>query len=98
MRRRDEVRKNDDETKRVRIAAMIWVIAILPAILLAVYLAARGRQDLQPDQLIGLWVMSGVIGLVGVGATLQLNHHHFYHPALLAGLAPMALSALWIFG
>ena len=46
--------------------------------------------------MIGLWVMTGVIGLVTAAAVLVLHRRHWYAPWVLLGLLPMLVSAYWI--
>ncbi len=46
---------------------------------------------------IGLWVMTGVIGLVTAVAVLVINQRRPYSPWVALGLLPMAISAYWIF-
>jgi len=75
------------------IAAFIGSLAIV----LAAYLAASGVHDLPRDSVIGLWIMTGVIGLVTAAAVLVLHRRHWYSPFVLIGLLPMAGSAYWIF-
>jgi hypothetical protein len=52
--------------------------------------------DLPRDSVIGLWVMTGVIGLVTAAAVLVLHRRHWYAPWVLLGLLPMLVSAYWI--
>ena len=67
------------------------------SVVLAAYLAARRRrQDLPRDSVIGLWVMTGVIGLVTAAAVLVLHRRPWYAPWVLLGLLPMLVSAYWI--
>lgn len=42
---------------------------------------------------IGLWVLSGVTGILTMAAVLVINRRHPYSPMLLLGLLPLALSA-----
>ena len=67
------------------------------AVVLAAYLAASGVHELPRDSVVGLWVMTGVIGLVTAAAVLVLHRRRWYSPYLLLGLLPMAVSAYWIF-
>lgn len=66
------------------------------AVVLAAYLVFVGVHDLPRDSVIGLWVMTGVIGLVTAAAVLVLHRRRWYSPWLLLGLLPMAVSASWI--
>ncbi|HYI54679.1 MAG TPA: hypothetical protein VEX57_11980 [Microlunatus sp.] len=66
------------------------------SVVLAAYLAASGMHELPRDSVIGLWVMTGVIGLVTAAAVLVLHRRHWYAPWVLLGLLPMLISAYWI--
>jgi len=66
------------------------------AVVLAAYLAASGVHDLPRDSVLGLWVMTGVIGLVTAAAVLVLHRRRWYAPWVLLGLLPMLVSAYWI--
>jgi protein-tyrosine phosphatase len=67
------------------------------AAVLAAYLVAYGNQDLARGDVIGLWVMSGVVGLLTAAAILVVNRRRPYSPLVLLGLLPMAISGFWIF-
>jgi hypothetical protein len=86
-----------DLVQRVVISALVAVVMGLFSGVLALYLAARGAQDLARGDVIGLWLMTGVLGLLTAGAILLINRRRPYHPLLLVGLLPMAASAYWIF-
>jgi ABC-type Fe3+-siderophore transport system permease subunit len=64
---------------------------------LAAYLAVYGDRDLDRSSVIGLWIMSGVMGLLTAVAVLAINRRRPYSPWVLLGLLPMAISAFWIF-
>jgi hypothetical protein len=85
-----------DVVQRMVVSALIAVITMLPTGVLSFYLATRGQQDLHVDQLIGLWIMSGIMGLTSAAAILAVNHRHPYNPAVLLGLVPMAITAFWV--
>ena len=74
------------------IAAFIGSLAIV----LAAYLAVSGVHDLPRDSVIGLWIMTGVIGLVTAATVLVFHRRHLYSPFVLIGLLPMLGSAYWI--
>ena len=94
---------NEDEAKsldvvqRVVLSVLLgFVFGALSAVL-AAYLVVRGDQDLAPSDVIGLWVMSGVVGLVTAAAILVINRRKPYNPLVLLGLLPLAASWYWIF-
>ncbi len=76
------------------------VLAIVVGGGIAVILAAFSAMDaggLDRGSVIGLWVVSGIAGLlITPPAVLMINRRHPYSPLLLVGLLPMAVSALWV--
>ncbi len=66
------------------------------AVVLAAYLVVSGVHDLPRDSVIGLWVMTGVIGLVTAAAVLVLHRRPVHSPWLLLGLLPLVCSAYWV--
>ena len=91
----DDARSLDFVQRLIASSAVGLFIGSL-AVVLAVYLAAGGTQDLPRDSVIGLWVMTGVIGLVAAAAVLVLHRRRWYAPWVLLGLLPMLVSAYWI--
>jgi hypothetical protein len=99
--RRDSARKEQEErsldlVQRVIISALVGVVFGTFAAVLAAYLAIRGDRDLPPFSVTGLWIMSGVLGLVTAAAILLINRKRPYSPWVLLGLLPMVISAPWI--
>ncbi|HEY9292169.1 MAG TPA: hypothetical protein VIP98_12880 [Microlunatus sp.] len=91
-------RRSLDITQRVLASLLIIIVMGAISATLAGYLVLRGDQDLSGrSDVIGLWVMTGVIGLMSAIAVLAVNRRPFYHPLVLLGLVPMAASAYWIF-
>jgi hypothetical protein len=84
-----------DLVQRMIISALIIVVFGLFAGALAAYLAfypeGSGRGNT-----IGLWVMTGVLGLATAAAVLFVNRRRPYSPWVILGLLPMALSAFWV--
>jgi len=70
-------------------SAEIDVLALENQVCFALAVASR--------RVIGLWVMTGVLGVITSGAILLINRRKTYHPAVLLGLLPMAAAAHWIF-
>jgi hypothetical protein len=85
-----------DFVQRVIASSAVGLFMGSLAVVLAAYLAAGGVHDLPRDSVIGLWVMTGVIGLVTAAAVLVLHRRHWYAPWVLLGLLPMLVSAYWI--
>lgn len=85
-----------DLVQRLVMSTIIWVVFGFLAVALAAYLAVRGEADLGRARAVGLWAMTGVIGLVAALATLVINRRRPWHPLVLLGLLPLAISAYWI--
>lgn len=66
------------------------------SVVLAAYLAWQGAADLPRDSVLGLWVMTGVVGVVTAAAVVSFHHRRWYSPWVLLGLLPMVISAYWI--
>ena len=96
--RREHEERSLDLVQRVIISALLAVVFGTFAAVLAAYLAIRGDQDLPHFRVVGLWIMSGVLGLVTVAAVLLINRRRPYSPWVLLGLLPMAIAAPWILG
>ncbi|WP_344803087.1 hypothetical protein [Microlunatus ginsengisoli] len=95
--RNPEESKSLDLVQRVIISVFVGVVVGLFAGVLAVYIATGGQTDLARSDVVGLWIMTGVLGLITSGAILMVNRRRPYHPAVLLGLLPMAAAAYWIF-
>jgi cation transporter-like permease len=87
-----------DLVQRMIISVLIAVVFGTFAGVLAAYLAIRGDQDLPHFSVVGLWIMSGVLGLVTAAAILLINRRRPYSLWVLLGLLPMVISAPWILG
>ena len=96
MRRQREARSLD-MVQRAIISALIGVVFGLLTVVLDIYLVLAGVKDLARSDIIGLWVMSGVLGLITAAAILVVNRRRPYSPWILLGLLPMAASWYWIF-
>ena len=83
--------------QRAIISALIGVVFGLLTVVLDIYLVLAGVRDLARSDIIGLWVMSGVLGLITAAAILVVNRRRLYSPWILLGLLPMAASWYWIF-
>ena len=86
-----------DFVQRMIISALIIVVFGLFAAALAAYLAFYPVGLGSEGDRIGLWVMTGVIGLASAAAVLVTNRRRPHSPWVLLGLLPMAASAYWIF-
>ena len=87
-----------DLVQRVIVSVLVAVVFGTFAAVLAAYLAIAGDSDFPPTSVIGLWIMTGVMGLATAVAILLVNRQRPYSPWVLLGLLPMAISAPWILG
>jgi ABC-type iron transport system FetAB permease component len=94
--RREREARSLDIVQRLIISFLIAFVFGTFAAVLAAYLVIRGDQDLPPSSVIGLWIMSGVLGLATTAAILLVNRRPPFSPWVLLGLLPMAISAPWI--
>jgi hypothetical protein len=95
--RRRAEQRSLELVQRVIISALVGVVFGSLAVVLAAYVAINGDQDLPRSSVIGLWVMTGVIGLLTAAAVLMINRRRPYSPLVTLGLLPMLVTAYWIF-
>jgi H+/Cl- antiporter ClcA len=95
--RKQREQRSLDVVQRAIISALVGVVFGLFAVVLALYLVLGAKQDLAHGDIVGLWVMTGVLGLVTAGAILVINRRRPYSPWVVLGLLPMAVSWYWIF-
>jgi hypothetical protein len=95
--RRRAEQRSLELVQRVIISALVAVVFGSLAVVLAAYLAVSGDQDLPRSSVIGLWIMTGVIGLLTAAAVLMINRRRPYSPLVALGLVPMLVVAYWIF-
>lgn len=91
-----EEERSLDFVQRLIASSAIGLFVGSLAVVLAAYLAVSGVHDLPRADVLGLWVMTGVIGLVTAATVLVLHRRHWYSPWILLGLLPMLVSAYWI--
>jgi hypothetical protein len=79
-----------------------WVASVIlihvggaPAVTLAAY--STNLVDADYGKGVGLWVMSGVVGLVTAGGVLLIFQRSLLSPWLVPGALPAAISAFFIF-
>ena len=95
MTRKDE-EASLDLVQRVVISALLVAVLGAFAAVLAAYVAGP-QQDVAHSDAIGLWVMTGVVGVITAAAVLIVNRRRPYSPWVLLGLVPMAASAYGLF-
>ena len=96
--RRELEARSLDVVQHVVISILVAVVFGTFAAVLAAYLVLAGDRDLPRSSVIGLWIMTGVMGLGTAAAILVINRRRPYSPWVLLGLLPMAISAPWILG
>ena len=89
-----EDRKSLDLVQRVVISSILCVVFGAPTVALAAY--APHRALTSTGDAIGLWTMGAILGLGAAEATLLINRRKPWHPAVLFGLIPAAISAYWM--
>ncbi len=97
MSRAEEEARSLDTVQRVIISALLGVVFGSLAAVLGAYLALAGERDLARGDVLGLWVMTGVVGVVTAAAVLLVNRRKPYAPWVVLGLLPMTVTAFWIF-
>jgi hypothetical protein len=95
--RRRAEQRSLDLVQRVIISALVGVVFGSLAVVLAAYVAVSGDEDLPRSSVVGLWVMTGVIGLLTAAAVLVINRRRPYSPLVALGLIPIVVTAYWIF-
>lgn len=84
-----------DQVQRALISALILVVIATPAVVVDVYVVHA--PGLLRSDVIGLWIMSGVTGLIAAAGVLFVNRRRPYSPLVALGLLPMAVTAFWVF-
>lgn len=94
----DDERSSLDLVQRSVVSFLLSGVIGMVAAVLALYIVTRGQYELPYDSTIGLWIMCGVLGLVGASVVLILNRMRPYHPLVILGLVPMAAAGYFLFG
>jgi hypothetical protein len=94
-RRRTPKPMNIETVQRWVAAVILFHVGSVPAITLAVYSIGVAAQDFGRG--VGLWIMSGVIGLLTVAGILAIFRRFPLSPWLLLGILPTAVTAFYIF-
>ena len=85
-----------DLVQRVIISVLVIVVVGSIAVVLAAYVSLN-QQTMTRTDVVGLWVMTGVIGLATSIAVLVINRRRPYSPLVVLGLIPMAITGYLIF-
>lgn len=88
--------KSLDLVQRLVISVLAFVVGGAITFVLSLTSALQPLA-LDRSSVIGLWVMSGITGLLTTAVILIINRRHSYSPFLVIGLVPMAVTAYWVF-
>ena len=91
---RDEEEKSLDLVQRVVISAILCVVFGAPTVALTAYAPHRALTN--SSDATGLWLMGVILGIAAAEAVLFINRRKPWHPAVLIGLVPAAISAYWM--
>ncbi|TCO42276.1 hypothetical protein EV646_11499 [Kribbella antiqua] len=84
------------ETVQRWVASVILIhVGSVPAVSLAVYSLGIAEND--HGKGVGLWIMSGVIGLLTVAGVLAIFQRSLLSPWMVLGVAPTAVTGFWLF-
>ena len=84
------------ETVQRWVASVVLIhVGTVPAVSLAVYSIGVAESD--HGRGVGLWLMSGVIGLLTVAGVLAIFQRSLLSPWMVLGLAPTAVTGFYIF-
>lgn len=84
------------ETVQRWVASVILIhVGTVPAVTLAVY--SLGVAEADRGKGIGLWIMSGVVGLLTSGGVLLIFQRSLLSPWFLVGLLPTAVTGFYMF-
>ncbi|MFT3969770.1 MAG: hypothetical protein QM695_05675 [Micropruina sp.] len=93
----DSERRSLDLVQRTVVSLLLGGVIAMVASVLALFVVTRAPVELPYDSVIGLWIMTGVIGLAGAVPVLIINRRRPYHPLVILGLIPMAVAGYWLF-
>ena len=95
MRRRTPRPMNIETVQRWVASVILIHVGSVPAVTLAVY--AIGIAKTEYGKGVGLWAMSGVIGLLTVAGVLAIFRRSPLSLWLIAGILPTAVTGFYIF-
>ena len=94
-RRRTPRPMNIETVQRWVVSAILFHVGSVPAITLAVYSIGVAADDFGKG--VGLWIMSGVIGVLTAAGILAIHRRTLLSPWLLLGILPTAVTGFYIF-
>jgi hypothetical protein len=86
---------NIETVQRWVVSAILFHVGSVPAVTLAVYSIGVAAGDFGRG--VGLWIMSGVIGLLTVAGILAIFRRSPLSPWLVLGILPTAVTGFFIF-
>jgi len=86
---------NIETVQRWVVSAILFHVGSVPAVTLAVYSISVAAGDFGRG--VGLWIMSGVIGLLTVAGILAIFRRSPLSPWLVLGILPTAVTGFFIF-
>ncbi|GAA1560716.1 hypothetical protein GCM10009804_16870 [Kribbella hippodromi] len=95
IRRRTPRPMNIETVQRWVVSAVLFHVGTVPAVTLAVYSIGVAADEFGRG--VGLWFMSGVIGLLTVAGILAIFRRSLLSPWLILGLIPTAVTGFYIF-
>ena len=95
IRRRTPRPMNIETVQRWVVSVILFHVGSVPAVTLAVYSIGVAAGDFGRG--VGLWLMSGVIGLLTVAGILAIFRRSPLSPWLLLGILPTAVTGFYIF-
>lgn len=101
--RRRTLRSHPSKRRKMNIETVQrWVFAVIlihiggsPTAALAAY--APHMEHVKHSTGVGLWIMSGVVGLATTSGVLLIHQRSLLSPWLVLGIVPMAISAFYVF-
>ncbi|GAA2816516.1 hypothetical protein [Kribbella solani] len=95
IRRRTPRPMNIETVQRWVVSAVLFHVGTVPAVTLAVYSIGVAADEFGRG--VGLWFMSGVIGLLTVAGILAIFRRSPLSPWLILGVLPTAVTGFYIF-
>ena len=94
-RRRTPRPMNIETVQRWVVSAVLFHVGTVPAVTLAVYSIGVAHTDFGRG--VGLWFMSGVIGILTAAGILAIHRRSLLTPWLILGTLPTAITGFYIF-
>ncbi|MEU8222571.1 hypothetical protein [Kribbella sp. NPDC048915] len=95
IRRRTPRPMNIETVQRWVVSAILFHVGSVPAVTLAVYSIGVAKDDFGKG--VGLWLMSGVIGVLTAVGILAIHKRGPLSPWVIPGILPTAVTGFFIF-